>query len=190
MSRSMKIVLSVIATLAVVLMFVGGWLVMTYVTHANMGNQMEVALKAKHKNLENVLSSGYQQIAGVAQVTEMARDDLKEVFVAAITAREGEDGSKAVFKAVTESNPNIDPQLYREVQRVVQATKQEYQAQQTAFLTQKAQYETALGYVWQGWWLRFAGYPKVDLDSLKIVTTGKAATAIQTGVEEEIKLRK
>lgn len=171
------------------LISVVAWVGLTYVSYANQGNRMDVAINAKYKNLENVLSSGYQQISGVAQVTEMAKDDLKEVFVAAITAREGEEGSRAVFKMITESNPNVDASLYREVQRVVQATKKEYQSEQTAFLTQKAQYQEALGTVWGGMWLKFAGYPKTDLDSLKIVTTGRAANAFVTGVEEEISLR-
>lgn len=176
----------VVAASAVALI---GWGVLTYVSYANQGNRMDVALKTKHENLGNVLSSGYQQISGVVQVTDMAKDDLKEVFTAAITAREGEDGSKAVFKMVTESNPNVDPGLYREVQRVVQATKKEYQSEQTAFLMQRAQYEEALGTVWGGWWLRTAGYPKKPLDSYKIVVTGKASKALETGVEEEISLR-
>lgn len=162
---------------------------LTYATYANQGNRMDVAINAKHKNLENVLSSGYQQISGVAQVAEIAKDDLKEVFTAAITAREGEDGSRAVFKMVTESNPNFDPNLYREIQRVVQATKKEYQTEQTAFIVQKAQYQEALGTVWGGWWLKLAGYPKTNLADLKIVTTGKASRAIETGVEEEISIR-
>ena len=175
--------------MAATVVAVGAWGVLTYVSFANQGNRMEIALKTKHENLGNVLSSGYQQISGVVQVTEMAKDDLKEVFTAAITAREGEDGSKAIFKMVTESNPNVDASLYREVQRVVQATKKEYQSEQTAFLMQKANYKEALGTVWGGWWLKTAGYPKVDPDSYKIVVTSKASTALQTGVEEEIVLR-
>lgn len=190
MSKTTKIVLAIVSLMFVGLISIGVWFTMTYIHYSDMGNRLEVTLVAKHKNLENVLSSGYQQISGVAQVTEMARDDLKEVFVAAITAREGEDGSKAVFKMITESNPNVDPSLYREVQRVVQATKQEYQAEQTAFLTQKAQYQEVLGQVWAGFWLKLVGRPKIDLDSLKIATTGAAAKALETGVEEEIKLRK
>ena len=182
---------TVIKSLLIATPFVVGvaWFGLTYAHYANMGNRMDVAIKAKHDNLGSVLSSGYQQISGVAQVADAAKDDLKEIFTAAITAREGEDGSKAVFKMVTESNPNVDPGLYREIQRVIQATKKEYQTEQTAFIVQKAQYQEALGTVWGGWWLNLAGYPKTNLDSLKIVTTGKASRAIETGVEEEISIR-
>lgn len=165
------------------------WAVSTYIAAADYGNSAEKALQMKYENLGNVMTSGQQQMSGVAQAAGMAKDDLKEVFVAAITAREGEDGSKAIFKMVTESNPNVDASLYREIQRVVQATRKELQTHNQAFLTQRSLYETALGSVMQGFWLKKAGYPKIDLASMKITVLSSVKEAQSTGIEQEIKLR-
>lgn len=184
-----KVVLFVVLGFFAFLIACAGWLAFTYIHYANMGNRLEVALLAKHKNLENVMSSGHQQISGVAQAAGMMKDDLKEVFTAAITAREGVDGSRAIFKMVQEHNPNVDTSLYKEITVVVKSTKQELQNNQTAFLTQKGQYEEMLGRVWEGFWLKLAGYPKTDLSALKIATTTDAQESYKTGVDKAIKLR-
>lgn len=165
------------------------WAAGAYISAADYGNTAEKALKVKYENLGNVMTSGQQQISGVAQAAGMAKDDLKEVFTAAITAREGEDGSKAIYKAVRESNPNVDPALYREIQRVVQSTRKELQTHNQAFLTQRGLYETSIDSVVQGFWLKKAGYPKIDLASMKITVLSSVQEAQKTGIEQEIKLR-
>lgn len=76
----------------------------SYISAANYGNRTEATLEAKYTDNENVLSSGYQQLQGVAGVTGMARDDQVAIFKAAIEGRYGLDGSKAVFQMIKESN--------------------------------------------------------------------------------------
>lgn len=176
--------------IALIVLILIGTVASSYISAKNFGNRSEIQLDAKYKNNENVLSSGYQQLAGVVQVTEMARDDLEKVFRAAITSREGPEGSKAVVKFVRESNPNLDPALYRKVQQIVEATQKEFQQSQTEFLAQKANYEIALGSFWQGMWLDFAGYPKKNLADYKIISTDAAADAFKTGKQAPMQLRK
>lgn len=153
----------------------------SYVSAANYGNRAEQQIKAKYQDNENVLSSGYQQLQGVAGVTKMATEDQIAIFKAAIQGRYGDGGSKAVFQMITESNPVQDPQLYRKVQQVVEGTQKEFQQSQTGFLDIKRSYETELGSVWKGMWLGFAGYPKIDLAQYKIISSQGASDAFKTG---------
>jgi len=153
----------------------------SYISAANYGNRAEQTLKAKYQDNENVLSSGYQQLQGVAGVTKMATEDQIAIFKAAIQGRYGDGGSKAVFQMITESNPVQDPQLYRKVQQVVEGTQKEFQLSQTTFLDIKRSYETELGTVWKGMWLGFAGYPKTDLSQYKIISSQGASDAFKTG---------
>ena len=152
----------------------------SYVSAANDGNRMEQQLKAKYQDNENVLSSGYQQLKGVAGVTKMATQDQIDLFKAAVTGRYGADGSKAVFQMITEQNPKQDPLLYQKVQQVVVATQKEFQTSQTEFLDAKRNYETKLGTVWGGMWLGFAGYPKLDLSKFVIISSEGAGEAFRT----------
>ena len=152
----------------------------SYVSARNYGNATEMRLKAKYEDNENVLSSGYQQLKGVAGVTQMATKDQIAIFTAAVQGRYGPNGSQQVFLMVKEMNPTVDAQLYRKVQQVVEGTQKEFQVSQTAMLDIKRSYETALGSFWQGMWLSFAGYPKLDLSKFVIVSSDAAADAFKT----------
>lgn len=152
----------------------------SYVSAANYGNRMEQQLEAKYQDNENVLSSGYQQLKGVAGVTKMATDDTVRIFNAAIQGRYGANGSQAVFQMLREQNPQIDQQLYRKVQQVVESTQKEFQQSQTAMLDIKRSYQTELGSFWKGMWLGFAGYPKTDLKKYQIISSEGASEAFRT----------
>ena len=168
-----------LAALAIVVLLIGT-VAVSYISAANYGNRTEQQLKAKYQDNENVLSSGYQQLKGVAGVTKMATQDQIDLFKAAITGRYGADGSKAVFQMITENNPVQDPQLYRKVQQIVESTQKEFQASQTQMLDIKRSYETELGSVWKGMWLDFAGYPKIDLSKYVIISSEGASEAFRT----------
>ena len=45
----------------------------------------------------------------------MAKDDMKEVIETALTARYGQDGSKATWQWIKEQNPSVDPSLYKKL---------------------------------------------------------------------------
>lgn len=152
----------------------------SYVSAANYGNRSERQLEAKYADNENVLSSGYQKLKGVAGVTKMATEDQINIFKAAIQGRYGADGSKAVFQMIKEQNPTVDAQLYRKVQQVVESTQDEFKASQTQMLDIKRSYQTELGTVWKGMWMGIAGYPKIDLNKYVIVSSEGASEAFKT----------
>jgi len=172
-------IVALIAIVAIVVVL-GGIFFMSYVSAANYGNATEARLKAKLQDNENVLSSGYQQLKGVAGATSMARDDQIAIFKAAIQGRYGPNGSQQVFLMVKEANGGADPQLYRKVQQVVESTQKEFQNSQTQMLDILRTYQTALGSFWQGMWLKFAGYPKINFADYAIVSSDAAADAFKT----------
>ncbi len=160
-----------------------GVVVMSYISAYNTGNRLEVTLKAEYKDLENVYAQYTQKVLEVAQVPTMMKDDVKEVIREAISGRYGAEGSKAVFQAISEQNPTIDAGLYRKVQQVIEAGRDEFKTKQKRVIDQKATYEIALGSFWQGMWLRIAGYPKMNLDDIKLITTDRAEQVFKTGKE-------
>lgn len=176
---ALVIALSLLGVLAVI----AGFLFMSYVSAYNTGNRLEQALKATYKNNENILAQYGQKVLEASQVPDMARDDIVKVARAAMEGRYGEEGSKAVFQMITEQNPNVDPALYRQIQQIIEGGRTQFQDAQTRLIDQKRVYETALGSFWQGMWLRIAGYPKVNLDDFKVITTQRAEQAFQTGKE-------
>ena len=152
----------------------------TYVSYANYGNRTEKALLAKVDDNQNIYANGTQKIMEIAQVPQMYKNDLKEVFTAAIQGRYGADGSKATFQWLKEQNPNLDASLYKKIQQVMEQFRNEFQQGQKEMLDMRRSYETALDNVWGGFWLARAGYPKVDMKKFDIVTTDKAAETFRT----------
>ena len=45
----------------------------------------------------------------------------------------------------------------------IESGRNEFLAAQSKLIDQRRQYQTALGNVWGGWWMRLAGYPHIDL---------------------------
>jgi flagellar biosynthesis component FlhA len=163
----------------------------SYISAANYGNRMEMQLKAKWEDNENVLAQYGQKIMEMAQIPEMYAADVKSVTTAAIQGRYGEKGSNAVMQWIKEQNPTIDSSVYVKIQQAIEAGRNEFKNSQTQLLEIKRSYETSLGTVWQGFWLARAGYPKVDLTKYNIITTDRASKAFQTGKEDgPLQLRK
>ena len=161
----------------------------SYISAYNTGNRLEQTIRATYEDNQNVLAQYSNRIAEAAQVPAMQRDDLKEVVTAALDARYGEEGSRAMFQWIQEQNPTIDSTVYVELQRIIVAGRQDFQTAQTRLIDQKRVYETALGSFWQGTWMSIAGYPRIDLDEFAIVTNARTEEAFSTGQEEPIKLR-
>lgn len=182
----MKTLFAIFGVIGVLIAVVVG----SYVSAYNYGNTAENELKAIKENNQNILAQYTQKVQEAAQVPSMMKDDVKEIVTAALSGRYGADGSKAVFQFIKEQNPTVDPQLYRKIQQIIEAGRDEFKVSQTRLIDAKRAYSTNLGYLWKGMWMRIAGYPKINLDDFKAVTNDYAAKAFATGKEDgPIKLR-
>lgn len=161
----------------------------SYVTNYNYGNRTEKVLTAQYTNMENVLGQYSLKVAEVAQVPSMYKDDMKEVMTSVMTARQGSGGSKAMFQFFKEHQINIDPGMYTKIQQIIEGGRNKFENTQTKFIQSKAAYETNLGYFWKGMWLSIAGYPKIDLDAMKIISSDHAIETFKTGIDKGLKLR-
>lgn len=180
----MKYLLFVVPVVGVVLI-----LIMSYVSAFNSANRMETNIKATYESSESVLANYGRAVAEVAQVPAMQRDDLTQVVTAALEGRYGEEGSQATFQWIQEQNPNVDPAVYVQIQRVIEAGRNDFALEQRKLVDQKRIYTENLGSLWTGTWMNVAGYPRIDLDEYQIITSERASEAFDTGLEEAITLR-
>lgn len=161
----------------------------SYITAANYGNRTERALEAKYADNENIYAQGTQAVIEIAQVPAMYTADLKSLVTADIQGRYGKDGSQATFQFLKERQLNLDPAMYRAIQQAMLAFRAKFENAQREILDQRRSYETAIGNVWEGFWLARAGYPKLDLKKFDIVTTDKARATFETKRDSGIQLR-
>ncbi len=162
--------------------------VSSYITYANMGATSEIQIKAQYTNMENVLSGYSLKVVEAAQVPAMYKNGVVEVAKAAIQGRYGDKGSQATFQWIKEQNPTLDPALYTKIEQIIEGGRDNFQVEQTKFIDTERSYQTQLNLVWSGFWLHRAGYPKIDFDKYKIITSEHANEAFSTGVDKGIKL--
>ena len=181
----MKALLALGIVAAVLFVAVG-----SYVSTYNLGNEMEKQIKYQWEQNKNVLAKHEKRVMEAAQVPEMYRDDYAKVIREAMQGRYGENGSKAVFQWIKEHDIRFDSKLYLRLQDLIEAGRNEFANEQQKLLDLKRSYETQLGYLWTGLWLRIAGYPKINLAEYKIVTSERTEKVFEGGKEEPLKLRK
>lgn len=157
--------------------------VFAYINAASTANSFEQSLIASKESSENSLAQYGQKVLEATQVTDMARDDIVSVVQAAIQGRYGDNGSRAVFSAIQERNPGVDPGLYRNIQQIVEAGRTEFKSSQDRVIEVKRAYRTALGSPITGMFMHAAGYPRINFDDFKIVTTDRADNAFKSGKE-------
>lgn len=166
-------------------------LLISYSSAVAFGVQQEEGIKATYDNNRNILANYTTRIGEMAQIPEMARDDLSKVITDAFEGRYGENGSQASVQLIVEAYPGaIDPVLYRNIQTAMEAGRIEFRDNQTKLIDQKRTYQQNLSYVFKGTFLRMAGYPKINLDEFKVISSTQADQSFATGIDDGVQLRR
>lgn len=186
----MKAAIVVLGSIGAIMVLVAGLLVGMWFHYSNYGAATETALEAQVTDNRQMLGKHSTQIGEMAQVNTMYRDDLSKVYSDALEGRYGENGSGAIMQWIQEQNPNMDSALYTRLSQKIEANRDEFTNAQRILIDQKRAYETQIKMPWSGFWLRFAGYPKINLADIKVVSSTHANKAFDTGVDDGIQLRK
>lgn len=163
-----------------------------YYGGAKTGATSDKSLVASYQNLENILSGYSLKIADAVQIPAMYRDDFKDVASSVMKARQGPEGSKATFQWFKEHEINIDSAMYTKIQQMIEAGRDKYANAQQKYIDERRAYETVLEYdlfLTEGFWVKLAGYPKIDIASMAIISSEHAKTTFKTKVDTGLKLR-
>lgn len=174
--KALLVVVGLLVTAAVVL-------VAQYVSAYNYGNQAEQGLEAQYKVNQNTLAQYVQKVQEAAQVPAQYSADLTKLMTDVMGGRYGAEGSKATWQWIKEQNPSLDPKLYEKIQQIVEAGRDEFKVNQNKLTDLQRQYQTNLGYLVRGMFLRIAGYPKVDLKKYDPITNDYTQDAYKKGKE-------
>lgn len=176
---------AIIALVSVLVLFGGiaAICVMGYLGAVNYAAEVEPQLRTAKENSENYLAQYGQTLGESVQVPGMATDDVVKIMTASVAGRYGPNGSQAAVQVIREQNGVVDQKLYERIQQLIESGRNEYKQSQTKMLDIKRGYETNLGYAWRGFWLRTAGFPKLNLADFKVISSDHAQEAFKNGKE-------
>lgn len=179
--------------LAFLLIVFGGALffgITTYFSFANKGIAIENTLDAKYEDNKNVMAGFSTKVKEIAQVAKMSADAQGKLIELANKSRYGEEGSKSAMTFIQEQNPNLDTELYKNLQQVIEAERTRFTNAQTEMLDIKRTYKTMLDQPYSGFWLNLAGLPKINLSKFEIVINDYTDKSFTTKRAEAIELSK
>ncbi len=185
MDQKLRIAVAVVVVvLFAVLVFFG------YQGFINDANRYENQVKAKYTDNKNVYDNGWKQVKEIAQVPDMYADRVRQVTQDAISGRYGDNGARQIFLAVQESNPQIDPKLYFQIQQAIEIFRGRFQQNQTELVAVKQGYSNYLTATYAGRLFNtFGHYPRINMNEYDIVTSTKTEADFGTKRADELKLR-
>jgi hypothetical protein len=179
-----------VISVAVISAVVIATLVGSYITAYNQAVVFESGISTTDKGTRTALSTYTLTLKDLAQVPEMMVDDLVRYADAVYSGRYGEEGSKALVQFITEQNQNLDTKTYDQIAAVMQSGRKEFQLGQDKKTEQCEQYDRARDFLWQGFWIKRAGFPKKNIEELcKLVLDKSTNEAFRTHEVESIKLK-
>lgn len=161
----------------------------SYVSNANYANEAETQIKAVYRDNQNILGQYSLKVKEAAKVSDKYSEAITRFVTDSMTGRYGESGSKAQWQWIQENIPQFDATLFTKIQQIIEAGRNEYQVAQSRLLDICRVYETNRGYLWKGFWIRTAGYPK---DAAKLekmctpITSEHAREAYETGIDKGV----
>ena len=185
MNLAAKITIGVIASL----LLIGGFTGCVVVEKYNIFVEQETGISAQFEQNKNNYDKMWKKFREAASTTTLMADDLERVYKSSISARYGEDGSQAAMQWLKEQNPNIDTSLYKNLQNMIDAGRENFSADQKMLIDKKRVYETMLKQFPTNLLASTLEFPKIDMEKMSIVTSGKTKKAFETLEDDEIKLK-
>ena len=187
MKKGTIIALCIVGALTCVGVLMAGKLIGAY----NTATGTEKRLFAQNEQKLNNLSQYSNKIVEMAQIPEMYKADYGDVLKGAISGTYGPNGSEQAMLWLKERNIDFDSFLYANIQTEIVAGRNAFENEQKKLLDMKAQYETMLDTFPNNFVLKgLFGFPKINMDDMKVIKSGMAVEAQKTGVENGMKLRK
>tara|TARA_Y100000034_G_scaffold42710_1_gene52255 strand:- start:646 stop:1197 length:552 start_codon:yes stop_codon:yes gene_type:complete len=157
---------------------VGAWSVSTLNNERHVKN----AFVAQAKRNELMYDTMWKTIKQKASITDEYKNQFREVFSAIMSENKSREGG-ALAKFVTESNPDFDASLLKDLSRSVESLRREFMAEQDKSLRLKNEWDNIYSNIGSGTLMGWAG--REQDEEMLIVTSAKTKAVFEKGEENE-----
>lgn len=140
----------------------------------------------EQKACEAEFDNCWKQISQTYQVAQQYSQDFKDLYMGIANARYS--GKNPMLSLITEANPSLSPDLYKNVQAIITDSRNRFTSEQKKLIDMAQQYDS-----WRGQYFckLYLGAPgPTQMSKIKIVTSTKTDAAFSTGKDDDIDLNK
>lgn len=183
MNNSLKVLVGLVAFLVIL----GGVGCLSAIGFNNASVDMETSIKAQWDANQAVYDKTYKTVLQTANVADAHASNFKDVVKAAVEGRYNND-QQVLFKAIAEANGGqaLPTDLFIKVQQVIESGNAEFLANQKELVSKKETYEKHLKRFPNSMMASVLGYPRIDLDKYKVVTSDRTESAFASGKDAPV----
>lgn len=157
----------------------------TYFSYSNAEIRLASQVKAKQKSNEASYDTMWKVIAQKAEISSEYKDSFKDIYVAIMDGRYGDDQGGTLMKWIQESNPSFDVSLYKDLMVAVEGQRERFLREQQQLIDLNREHDNMIdtfpGSLFVG------SRPKIEIT---VVTSAKTGAAFATGTDDDVDLFK
>jgi len=150
----------------------------------------ESNIKRFYDASENDLSTYTLTIKEKTQISDMYVSDLRSVIGAYFNGKQGVT-EKQVMSVIQQHIPNLDSKIYQELLATIESGRKQFSNTQKMKIDQCASYDKFLKGFWNSKVIDHTQFPSKDIAHYCVVISDQQTrTAMETGIQEPISLKK
>ena len=177
----MKKIITISTTVIVVLL--AAVLTITYFGINNKEINLRKQAIAQEDKIEVVYDKVWKTIQQKAQISNEYRDAFSEIYPEIMENRYGGDEGGALMKWITESNPNFDTSLYKDLSQSIEVLRTEFQKNQERMLDIIREHSSLCERYPSRWFVK--NKEKIEYT---VISSTKSKTVMATGIDDNVDL--
>lgn len=171
----------VAVALVVLVLVVMGVMMFFSISNSEIGLRNQIV--AQQDACKVVFDNTWKIIAQKAQVADKYKDGFKDIYPALMEGRYGNEKGGALMKFVTESNPQFDVAIYRDLSSAIEAQRTVFTREQKTLIDLKREHDNIRQKFPSS--VVVGGRPEIKIE---LITSGKTQETYVNGQENDIKL--
>lgn len=158
-----------------------------YVSYNNAESRQRNLIEAKQRDNSSELDNMMKKITQIAEVTNEGKKAIQDFVIGNSQARADGQGKGSLFAMVTEAVPDVNPtsNLFVNLMNTITASRDAWTMRQKELLDLGRVHNDMLTVFPSSFFTSLSGKEKIEI---KIVTSTRALDAMESGVDNNIKL--